>query len=129
MGGDLEREFTQEEAAHVEAEAAVISAEKRHNAGINEFMATQIKLCEAEQAQHEAEDVERGKKAEVARREAAMESAKRQLEVVQGHIAEFEALRQRERCTSRPSAASSNEKVTAEKSVAALQANAISAGA
>merc|ERR1719476_228038 len=88
---ELERDFASEEAAHVEAEAAVISAPKRHETSTEEYLSSEIQLMEAETALHQAEDAETAARHEAARRATALEGAAQQLAVVQAHFEKFEA--------------------------------------
>lgn len=126
---DLGSKFAEEKTSQVEAEATATSAPKRHEACMEEFLAAEIALCEAEAALHKVEDVEKAKKHEVARRVPAMECAIQRLEAVQTHIAKFEGLRQRERRKASPSAVSADAKVSSEPCSAAAEALAHSAGA
>merc|ERR1719221_851150 len=66
--GDLGREFSKEEVAHIEAEAVAIPALKRHDSCMEEYMTTEIELVKAETALHKAEDAENSIKREVAQR-------------------------------------------------------------
>lgn len=127
--GDLGREFAEAEATQVEAENAVISAPKRHGACVEEYLAVEIELMEAETALHKAEDAEKAMQHGVAQRVPAMECANQRLAVVRSHIKKLEALRQRERCVASQSTGSGNAKVFSERRLAQVQALAPSAGA
>jgi len=127
--GDLERECAEEETAHVEAVAAAISAPKRHEECMEEYLAMEIELMEAETALHKAEDAEMAMKHEAARRMKALECAIQQLGVVQTHFEKFEAQRQRDGCTPPTSSKLVNAEVSSEQHASGLRALAPSAGA